>query len=284
MTTKRDTADTQAKSDVNINPRSRKEVDLNPRSSQAAKQTPLGALRARLWNDTVQTIVYAVAIAVVVRIFAFEPFNIPSSSMYPTLLVGDYLFVSKYSYGYSRHSFPWSLAPIDGRVWEGVPERGDVVVFKEPQQNETDFIKRVIGLPGDRIQVIRGVLHINGEPVKRERIEDYAILTDFGSVQNVPQYVETLPNGVSHRILEIHGDTYSNDNTREIIVPAGHYFMMGDNRDNSSDSRVIGTVPAENLVGRAEILFFSTDGTARLWQVWKWPFAIRYGRLFDAID
>lgn len=288
MTTKRDTADTQAKPDDDADPEARKRVDLNPRSNQAEEKTVGTRLRALLWNDTVQTIVYAIAIAVVVRIFAFEPFNIPSSSMYPTLLVGDYLFVSKYSYGYSRYSFPWSLAPIDGRIWEGTPERGDVVVFKEPVSNETDYIKRVVGLPGDRIQVVHGILHINGVPVTRERIDDFAMM-ESGRTFHVPQYIETLPNGRKHRILEMRGDDYlsasgQHDDTPEIVVPAGHYFMMGDNRDNSADSRVIGTVPAENLIGRAEILFFSTDGSARLWQVWRWPLAIRYGRLLEPID
>lgn len=284
MTTNRETVDPAAKASAENEARAAQKVDLNPRSSQAEPKTLLGRLKAKFWNDTVQTIVYAVAIAVVVRIFAFEPFNIPSGSMFPTLLVGDYLFVSKYSYGYSRHSFPWSFAPIDGRIWEGVPERGDVVVFKEPKHNETDFIKRVIGLPGDRIQMIGGILHINGTPVKRERIDDYPLQTASGAAYYVPRYIETLPNGRTHPILEIQGDTHTKDNTREILVPAGHYFMMGDNRDNSTDSRVIGPVPAENLVGRAEILFFSTDGSARLWQVWKWPFAIRYARLFNSVD
>lgn len=289
MTTKRDTAHTQAKPDAEIDPDTRERVDLNPRSNQAEEQTAGARLRALLWNDTVQTIVYAIVIAMVVRVFAFEPFNIPSSSMYPTLLVGDYLFVSKYSYGYSRYSFPWSLAPIDGRIWEGAPERGDVAVFKEPVKSETDYIKRVVGLPGDRIQVVHGVLNINGVPVGREQIEDFRFTTESGRTVEVPQYIETLPNGRRHRILEMYGDDYlsasgKHDDTPEIVVPAGHYFMMGDNRDNSADSRVIGTVPAENLIGRAEILFFSTDGSARFWQVWRWPFAIRYGRLLESID
>lgn len=240
--------------------------------------------REWIWNETVQTVVYAFAIAIVVRVVAFEPFNIPSGSMYPNLMVGDYLFVSKYPYGYSRHSFPFSFPPFDGRIIEGAAERGDVAVFKEPQQNETDFIKRVIGLPGDRVQMIGGVLHINGEAVKRERIEDYPLPDDYGRVTLVRQYTETLPNGSSHRIIETNGDAGYKDNTRVYNVPAGHYFMVGDNRDNSSDSRVIGPVPAMNMVGRAEILFFSTDGSARLWQVWRWPFAIRYGRLFDSVE
>lgn len=241
-------------------------------------------LREWIWNETVQTVVYAFAIAIVVRVVAFEPFNIPSGSMYPNLMVGDYLFVSKYPYGYSRHSFPFSFPPFDGRIIEGAAERGDVAVFKEPRQNETDFIKRVIGLPGDRIQMIGGVLHINGEPVKRERIEDYPLPDNYGRTTLVRQYTETLPDGSSHRIIETNGDVGYNDNTRVYNVPAEHYFMMGDNRDNSSDSRVIGPVPAMNMVGRAEILFFSTDGSARLWEFWRWPFATRYSRLFDSVE
>ena len=258
-------------------------VDLNSRSRQIGPATLAERIRETLWNDTIQTVVYAVLIALVVRVVAFEPFNIPSGSMYPTLMVGDYLFVSKYSYGYSRHSFPWSFPPFHGRILESAPERGDIAVFKEPLGNETDYIKRVIGLPGDRIQMIDGVLHINDEAVKRERIEDYETRDATQVIEAAPQYVETLPNGVKHRILETAGDTGHNDNTAVFVVPEGYYFMMGDNRDNSSDSRVIGPVPAENLVGRAEILFFSTDGGARIWEIWKWPFAIRYGRLFNLL-
>jgi signal peptidase I len=250
----------------------------SPRDAQAAEEP--GGLRQLLWNDTVQTVVYAVLIALFVRVVAFEPFNIPSGSMYPTLMVGDYLFVSKYSYGYGRYSFPFALIPFDGRIWEDPVERGDVAVFRNPRDIKTDYIKRIIGLPGDRIQVKKGILHINGEPVKRVRIEDY----EMSPGRLLPQYLETLPNGRVHRIVEEHGDTYGADDTREFFVPEGHYFAMGDNRDNSADSRVIGPVPAENFIGRAEILFFSTDGTARWWEVWKWPFAIRYSRFFNGVE
>jgi signal peptidase I len=237
-------------------------------------------LKDRLWNDTVQTIVYAFAIALVVRVVAFEPFNIPSGSMKPTLLVGDYLFVSKYRYGYSRYSFPFGFPPFSGRIWESPVERGDVAVFRKPPENDLDFIKRIIGLPGDRIQVLDGLLHINGDAVDRERIEDFT--DDYG--RKVPQYIETLPNGRTHRILESAGDDGNLDNTKEFVVPAGHYFGMGDNRDNSSDSRVFRYIPAENMVGRAEILFFSTDGSAAFWEFWRWPFATRYSRLFDGVE
>ena len=237
-------------------------------------------------GETVKTIVYAGLIALVVRTVAFEPFNIPSSSMVPSLLIGDYLFVSKYSYGYSRHSMPFSPALFHGRIFERVPERGDVAVFKLPSNPSVDYIKRVIGLPGDRIQVKDGILNVNGVPVGRKQVDDFIERTLLGAMIRSPQYEETLPGGKTHRIIEASGDKGPHDNTQEYVVPPLHYFMMGDNRDNSKDSRFlqdVGYVPAENLVGRAEILFFSTDGSAALWEVWKWPWAIRFGRLFRPI-
>lgn len=238
--------------------------------------------------ETVRTIVYAVLIALGIRTVAFEPFNIPSESMLPTLLVGDYLFVSKYAYGYSRHSLPLSLPLIPGRILERSPARGDVVVFKLPRDNSTDYIKRIIGLPGDRIQVRNGQLYLNDQPVPRRRIEDFIRRDRFGHSDRIPQYIETLPSGVSYRVLDLResGDA---DNTGVYTVPPGHYFAMGDNRDNSLDSRVavtqggVGFVPAANLVGRAEILFFSTDGSAALWEFWRWPFATRFSRFFTVI-
>ena len=238
-----------------------------------------------LW-DTMKTVFYAVLVALLVRTFAYEPFNIPSGSMIPTLLVGDYLFVSKYSYGYSRYSLPWGLPLIPGRIFYEEPERGDIAVFKPPRHPSSDYIKRIIGLPGDTIQVTDGVLHINGEPVERRRIDDYVFHDDNGNVQRVKQYVETLPNGVKHRIIE-ETDSGSLDDTRKYQVPKGHFFMMGDNRDNSLDSRVlagVGYVPKQNLVGEAQVLFFSTNGDAALWEVWNWPFAIRWNRLFDTVS
>lgn len=251
--------------------------------SAAAPESASGILaqiRNIARNDTIQTVFFALAIAIAVRIVAFEPFNIPSGSMRPTLLEGDYLFVSKYSYGYSRYSFPFGLPPFEGRIWESPVERGDVAVFRRPPEAEIDYIKRIVGLPGDRIQVISGVLHINGEAVERRPVEDF--IDEYG--RKIAQYEETLPNGVKHMILESRGDQGFSDNTREFVVPEGHYFAMGDNRDNSADSREIGFVPAENLIGRAEVLFFSTDGSAALWEIWKWPFAIRYSRLFNGVD
>lgn len=242
----------------------------------------MAAKKSGGYGELIRTVVIACAIALGIRTFFYEPFNIPSGSMIPTLLVGDYLFVSKASYGYSRYSLPLSLPLIPGRVLFSPPERGDVAVFKLPSDNSTDYIKRIVGLPGDTVQVKGGILQINGEAVKRRQIGDFQ--PDNGA-RPVAQFIETLPNGREHRILEL-SDSMSADNTPVYHVPAGHYFAMGDNRDNSRDSRFpeVGPIPEQNLVGRADILFFSHDGGARIWEVWKWPFAIRYGRLLDGIE
>ena len=233
--------------------------------------------------EFIKTIVIAGALALGFRSLLFEPFNIPSGSMIPTLLVGDYLFVSKYSYGYSRYSFPFGMAPFDGRVFETSPERGDVAVFRQPQNESVAFIKRIVGLPGDRIQVTDGSLRINDVAVNRVR-KGFATASDGYNVIRFAVYQETLPNGKSYLIQERSDDDVL-DNTNVFLVPEGHYFMMGDNRDNSRDSRTtsVGMVPAENLIGRAERLFFSHNKSAHLWEIWKWPFAIRYGRLGDGI-
>jgi signal peptidase I len=235
--------------------------------------------------ESFKTVIYAVLIALVVRSLAYEPFHIPSGSMKSTLLIGDYLFVSKFSYGYSKYSFPYPLPGLEGRVWNSKPERGDIVVFKLPRDNTTDYIKRLVGLPGDRIQVQGGILLINDEPVPRQRIEDFDLMGRNGYSRKVPQYIETLPNGVSYHVLD--SDPFGAlDNTDVYVVPEDHFFFMGDNRDHSSDSRVlnnVGYVPVENLIGRAEILFFSTDGTSRFWEVWKWPFATRFTRFFTTL-
>lgn len=242
--------------------------------------------KASGWGETVRTVVYAVLIALAVRTFAYEPFNIPSGSMKPTLLIGDYLFVSKFSYGYSRYSLPFSLPVIDGRVIGDEPRRGDIAVFKLPTDNETDYIKRIIGLPGDKVQVRNGILHINGKSVKRERLGTRVDRDGNGRGETLTEYLETLPNGVQHLIWEV-GDNEWLDNTPLFEVPEGHYFAMGDNRDHSLDSRVrnrVGFVPFDNLVGRAEFLFFSHNGGARLWEIWNWPGAIRFDRLFSGIS
>ncbi len=234
--------------------------------------------------DTVKTVLYAVLIALFVRTVFAEPFSIPSGSMIPSLLVGDYLFVSKLSYGYSRHSLPLSMPLIGGRIFYTEPERGDVIVFKLPSDNRTDYIKRLIGLPGDRIQVKEGRLYINGKVTERVSEGEYVLRSESGKAVRFERYTETLPNGVKHPIIEM-SDTGPFDNTEEFVVPEDHFFMMGDNRDNSLDSRSVrvGFVPKVNLVGRAKFLFFSNDGSARWWEIWKWPMAVRWSRLFNGI-
>ncbi|QKV18483.1 signal peptidase I [Oricola thermophila] len=233
------------------------------------------------FSETVSVVIQALILALIIRTLLFQPFSIPSGSMRPTLLEGDYLFVSKFSYGYSRHSLPFSPNIFSGRIWADEPERGDVAVFKHPVSN-VDYIKRVIGLPGDRIQMKDGVLFINGEPVKRElvgQIDDPDVTEQFGPVD---VYRETLPNGVSYNTLDLSPNS-SADNTREFAVPDGHYFMMGDNRDNSNDSRFgVGYVPLENFVGRADIIFFSIAGGASPLEIWRWPSELRLERFFKS--
>jgi signal peptidase I len=248
------------------------------------KQVAIARSRTKGFWETARTLVYAVAIALAVRTFLYEPFNIPSGSMKPTLLVGDYLFVSKFAFGYSRHSLPFSLPLFDGRIFAAMPERGDVAVFKLPSDNRTDYIKRIIGLPGDKIQVKEGLLYLNGQVADRARVENFSD-DDGTSAGEVARYRETLPDGATYSVLDIMARG-SLDNTHVYEVPAGHVFAMGDNRDNSLDSRVanVGFIPIENLIGRAEIIFFSTNGQARLWEVWKWPVAIRFRRLFRLIE
>jgi signal peptidase I len=236
-------------------------------------------------GETIRVVFHALIIALVIRTVFFQPFNIPSGSMKDTLLIGDYLFVSKYAYGYSKYSLPFSPNLFEGRIWSAEPKLGDVVVFRLPRDDSTDYIKRVVGLPGDRIQMIDGVLHINGTAVKRERIEDFLDDEGNGRVTRVKRYMETLPNGVSHTILDLVDNGFY-DNTPVYLVPAGHYFMMGDNRDNSTDSRVqsqVGFIPFDHLVGRAEILFFSVGEGEQAWQVWRWPWSVRWSRLFSVV-
>lgn len=234
-------------------------------------------------NETIKTVVYAVLIALVVRTFTFQPYNIPSGSMIPTLLVGDYLFASKFAYGYSRYSFPIDLPLFSGRILARPPHQGDVVIFKYPQDNSTDYIKRLIGLPGDRLQVRDGQLYIDDKPVPRRQIDDYVDTDVFGSEHHQRRFIETLPDGVQHPILQV-GDEGRLDNTDVFIVPPHMYFMMGDNRTNSSDSRAFGFVPEENLEAKAEMIFFSLDEGTHFWEIWKWPTALRVSRMFDMVQ
>jgi signal peptidase I len=233
-------------------------------------------------GETVKIVIQALLLALIVRTFLFQPFNIPSGSMKSTLLVGDYLFVSKYAYGYSRYSLPFGPDIFSGRIWAEEPKRGDVVVFKLPRDNSTDYIKRVIGFPGDQIQVQHSVLYINGTAVPREKVDEWV---DSDGVRYT-RYRETLPNGVSYLTLDRETDG-AEDNTQVYEVPPDHFFMMGDNRDNSTDSRVlsaVGYVPFENLVGRAEVIFFSVDEGAHAWEFWKWPWSVRWDRMFTTVE
>lgn len=234
--------------------------------------------------ENAKTIIYAALIAVGIRTFLLEPFNIPSGSMIPTLLVGDYLFVTKWSYGYSHFSFPFSPDFFSGRILGSVPTRGDVAVFKLPRDTDIDYIKRVIGLPGDSIQVTRGELYINGKEVLRQPA-GLCRAEDEGQVMVAERYIETLPDGVSHYICKTTDQGFAN-NTPVYHVPPDHLFMMGDNRDNSEDSRflsAVGYVPLENLVGHARFIFLSINGDYPWWEFWYWPADIRWNRLFSTI-
>jgi signal peptidase I len=229
----------------------------------------------------------------VVLVLLFQPFNIPSSSFIPTLLIGDYVFVAKYPYGFSHFSLPsfLDLAPasMPGRLFANAPKRGDVVVFKLPRDGKTDYIKRVIGLPGDRIQMVHGRLSINGTIVERAPLPSYSTLGHFGRPIDVPHYEETLPGGVKHEIIEIDGDEGYWANTPVYEVPPGNYFMMGDNRDNSTDSRVpaeqggVGFVPFDNLIGRAEMVFFSIDSGESSGSASPLSWTMRWDRLFHLV-
>ncbi len=238
------------------------------------------------WDENIRTMAYAILLALVFRSLAFEPFHIPSSSMKDTLLIGDYVFVSKYSYGYSRYSFPFGLDLFEGRIGSDArPERGDVVVFRLPSNPKVDFIKRVVGVPGDTVQMIDGVLHLNGLPVDMDRVSNFTDRLEDGTLADLRRYTETLPGGRSHSVLDANPQSEV-DNTPVYTVPEGHYFMMGDNRDNSMDSRFseqVGFVPEENLIGRAEIIFFSIDDRTSIWKIWDWVWAMRTDRLIKDI-
>ncbi|WP_169286269.1 signal peptidase I [Chelativorans sp. ZYF759] len=234
-------------------------------------------------GETVSVIIQALLLAMVIRTVLIQPFSIPSGSMRPTLLEGDYLFVTKWAYGYSRHSLPFSPNLFSGRIWGAEPQRGDVAVFKYPPNPSLDYIKRVIGLPGDVVQMREGVLHINGEPIPREMIGVVEDVDITELARPVEVWRETMPNGVTYDTLDLTPNSIG-DNTRAFEVPQGHFFMMGDNRDNSTDSRFsVGYVPYDHLVGRANIIFFSMSGGASPLEIWRWPSEVRFGRIFNMV-
>lgn len=233
--------------------------------------------------ENIRTLIYAILIAFFIRTFILQPFTIPSGSMLPNLLVGDYLFVSKYSYGYSRYSLPFSPNIIKDRIFARLPERGDVVVFRLPNDTDVDYIKRVIGLPGDKIQIKNGLIYINDEEVSVTNYNDnYKYFTQY----NKNTLKNEILDGKSHLVLDLETGSLG-DNTGIYRVPNDHYFMMGDNRDNSLDSRFIdqvGYIPFENFVGRAEFLFFSSDKSVPLWKIWNWHKKFRFDRIAKKIN
>ncbi len=266
----------------------------NPSDSDKARAVRRDAKkdsRSSSW-ELLRTLIYAALIAVVVRTFLFESFNIPSGSMIPTLLVGDYLFVSKYEYGYSRFSLPFSPDLFEGRVLSHVPHRGDVAVFRFTQDNSIDYIKRIVGLPGDHVRMQDGELYINGAEVPRTDLGDYVASDENGTRMQGRRYMERLPGSagrgsVPHQILKLTSEGQYN-NTPDYVVPTGYFFAMGDNRDDSADSRFMGTesddlgfVPLQNLVGHAQFIFFSVDGRHPIWEFWDWPAEIRWGRILN---
>lgn len=256
------------------------------KKARSARPAKGGSAGSETW-EIIKTVFFALLIAMVLRILLFQPFTIPSASMEPNLYEGDYIVVSKWSYGYSRHSIPFSPPVFEGRLMGRAPERGDVAVFKLPRDNRTDYIKRVIGLPGDQVQMLNNVLHINGQPVPDVVVERAQIQDIFGP-RPVTRSRETLPGGRSFTVQDF-GPGGDLDDTPLYVVPAGHYFMMGDNRDNSIDSRVemsagVGMVPEENLVGKAEIILFSWSPGASLFNPVSWFANIRPSRFFTVLD
>lgn len=237
-----------------------------------------------VWDSWTFILLLCVVLPLSIRSFFYSPFHIPSGSMKSTLLVGDYLFVSKHAYGYSRYSFPMGYPLFEGRIMDTAPERGDVVVFRTPANTKVDYIKRLIGLPGDTVQMIGGALYLNGTRVERQNAEPFVDTDENGINHTITRYKETLPNGVSYYTLD--ADALGPlDTTPPFLVPKGHYFFLGDNRDRSSDSRVMeatGFVPAENLVGKAEIVLLSSQ--APFLKIWEWVSTLRTERFALSIE
>ena len=236
--------------------------------------------------ENLKTIFYALIIALIIRSFLFQPFYIPSSSMEPNLLIGDRLFVSKYSYGYSRHSLPFSPRIFNERFLRKEPKRGDVIVFKTPADNRTDYIKRLIGLPGDTLEFINGYLYLNNKKIQRHKIESLLKVHCGSETLNIDTYEEVLPNGI--RYVVVYRKEGTMINTDEFIVPKEHYFFLGDNRDCSKDSRFlssVGYVNFNNLVGKARLIFFSNNRKkGSFLKFWKWNQIVRKDRLFKEIQ
>ena len=235
--------------------------------------------------ENIKTIIYALTIALIIRSFLFQPFYIPSSSMEPNLLVGDRLFVSKYSYGYSRHSFPFSPKIYNDRIFEKTPERGDIIVFKTPADNRTDYIKRLIGLPGDVVQIIDGNLLLNNTLIPKNKLKISLKINCGNEILETDVFEETLPNGVKY--IAVYRREGTMKNSDRFIVPENHYFFMGDNRDCSKDSRFlssVGYVSFNNLVGKAQLIFFSNDKKKHsFFKFWKWNKSIRTDRLLKRV-
>ncbi len=257
---------------------------MNDTTQASAPQKP-GAMAEIV--EIVKTIVCALGIALFLRVLFFQPYTIPSASMEPNLYEGDYIIVSKWTYGYSKYSIPFAPSLFPGRIAEQKAHRGDIVVFALPHDPHVDYIKRIIGLPGDRIQMKQNVLYLNGKAVQTNPAGLGPASCAFGAA-NVPRYRETLPGGREFVVndCQIDGDL---DNTAEFLVPEGHYFMMGDNRDNSSDSRVspeaggVGFVPAENLEGKAQIILLSWSKGASIFKPWTWVLNLQPHRFFNLL-
>ena len=232
--------------------------------------------------SNLKSIGLAVFIALLIRSFVAEPFNIPSGSMKPNLLVGDFIFVTKWSYGYSKHSLPFSIPLIPKKIFSNIPNRGDIVVFKTPEDNRTDYIKRVIGLPGDKIRVTNGEIYLNENKILRKKLNDFIDNDKNAFIKRIRKYLE-YHDDLTFEVLDIIDDGIA-DNTKLFLVPEGHFFVMGDNRDNSQDSRfkTVGFIPIENLVGKARFIFFSLENS-RFLEIWKWPKSIRGNRIFKKI-